>query len=135
MKRRAQSGIALVAAIFLIVVVASLAAFAVRIGVGQQQTANLALLGSRALAAANGGIEWAMYQTLSAGVACPSGTLNLTQGALNGFSVTVTCTVTTHTEAGASVNMYVIDSFARQGTYGMPDYVSRRVRTRFTNAT
>ena len=129
-----HSGMALIAALFLIVVVATLGVFAVRIGAGQQQTVNLALLGSRALAAANSGIEWAMYQALTAGVACPSGTLTLNQGALNGFTVTVTCSVTTHTESGASISVYSIESFARAGAYGTPDYVSRRVRTRLTNA-
>jgi len=134
MTLRTQSGMALIAALFLMVVVAALGTFAVRIGAGQQQTVNLALLGSRALAAANSGIEWAAYQAFTAGVACPSGTINLTQGALNGFTVNVTCSVTAHADGGATVNIYVLESFASKGTYGTPDYVSRRVRARFTNA-
>jgi MSHA biogenesis protein MshP len=129
-----QSGIALVAALFLIVVVASLGAFAVRIGSSQQQTVNLALLGSRALAAANSGIEWAANQALGPTPSCASGDLNLTEGALNGFIVTVTCSATVHNEGGAPITIYVIDSFARAGVYGTPDYVSRRVRARLTDA-
>lgn len=132
--KQPQSGIALVAALFLIVVVASLGAFAVRIGAGQQQTVNLALLGGRALAAANSGVEWAANQALGAAPVCANGTLTLTEGALNGFTVTVTCSATAHSEGTTMVNIYTIDSFAQAGVYGTPDYVSRRVRARLTDA-
>jgi MSHA biogenesis protein MshP len=125
---------ALVAALFLIVVVAALGTIAVRVGAGQQQTVNLALLGNRALAAANSGVEWAAQQALVGGAACPASTLTLTEGALNGFTVTVTCSVTTHSEGGGTVKLFAIESFARSGTYGTPDYVSRRVRARLTDA-
>jgi MSHA biogenesis protein MshP len=131
--RRSQSGMALVAAIFLIVVLAALGAFSVRIGVGQQHTIDLALLGSRALAAANSGIEWGAHRALQS-AACANSTLNLNEGALNGFTVTVSCSVTTHMDAGASVRIYTIEALARTGTYGTADYVSRRVRARFTDA-
>lgn len=130
---RSQSGVALVAAIFLIVVVAALGAFCMRIGMGQQHTVNLGLLGSRALAAANSGVEWGAYRALQ-GAVCTNGTLNLTEAALSGFTVAVTCSMTTHMDAGASVRIYTIEAVARTGTYGTPDYVSRRVRGRFTDA-
>jgi MSHA biogenesis protein MshP len=128
-----QSGMALVAAIFLIVVVAALGAFCVRVGMAQQQTVNLALLGSRALAAANSGVEWGAHRALQSAT-CTNGTLNLSEGALSGFAVAVTCSVTTHTDAGSSISIYTIEAVARTGTYGTPDYVSRRVRGRFTDA-
>lgn len=126
----------LVSALFLIVVVAMLGAFAVRLGAGQQHTVNLALLSNRALAAANAGVEWAAYRALPpAGVAvCANGVLNLTEGALTGFTVDVTCTATTHAEGGGTTTIYSIESFAYAGTYGTPDYTSRRVRARFTDA-
>ena len=133
-RRGKQAGMALVAALFLMVVVASLGAFAVRIGAGQQQTVNLALLGTRAMAAASSGIEWAAYQALIGGVACPSGTLSLTEGALSGFTVTVTCNVRSHAEGSGTVNIYVVEAFASKGSYGTPDYVSRRIRAKLTNA-
>jgi MSHA biogenesis protein MshP len=131
--RSVHCGTALIAALFLIVVVASLGTFALRIGAGQQQTVDLALLGSRALAAANSGVEWAAHRALQSAV-CANGTLNLDEGALNGFTVTVSCTTTTHLDAGSSVNIYTIEAFARTGYDGTPGYVSRRVRARFTDA-
>jgi MSHA biogenesis protein MshP len=115
----------LVAAVFLIVVVAALGAFAIRVGSGQQQTVNLALLSGRALAAANSGIEWGTYEALT-NDNCGNTTLNLTQAALSGFTVVVTCTSTVYTE-GTS---YLITAFASSGTYGMPEYVSRREMAR-----
>jgi MSHA biogenesis protein MshP len=130
-------GASLVSALFLIVVVAALGAFAVRIGSGQQHTVNLALLSSRALAAANAGVEWAAHRALPpAGGpgACANGVLNLAEGALAGFTVTVTCAATNHAEGAGTTTIFAIESFAQFGTYGSPDYVSRRVRARFTNA-
>lgn len=125
-------GFALVPAIFLIVVLASLAAFAVRLNVQQQQTVDLAVLGSRALAAANGGLEWGAYRALNG--TCASGSLSLAEGALTGFSVDVTCTATTSAEGAATVSAYTVESVATAGTYGQPGYVRRRVRITLANA-
>jgi MSHA biogenesis protein MshP len=126
-------GFSLVAALFLVVVVAALGAFAVRIGASQQQTASLALLSARALAAANSGIEFGAYRALYAS-SCASATLNLTEGGLNGFTVSVTCNPTTHTEGGGTVSVYRIDATASAGVYGQPDYVSRQVYATFSSA-
>jgi MSHA biogenesis protein MshP len=129
---RAQRGFSLVAALFLIVVVAALGAFAVRIGMGQQQTVNLALLSARALAAANSGIEYGAYQALNASN-CASATLNLTEAGLSGFTVAVTCSASAHSESGGTVDVYRIEATASLGTYGMPDFVSRRVFATFAS--
>jgi MSHA biogenesis protein MshP len=125
-----QRGMSLVAAIFLIVIVAMLGSFAVRLGMGQHQTVNLALLSSRALAAANAGIEWSAANALNPPNTCTgaSTSFTLTQGALAGFAVTVTCTRTVFLGEG---KLYVMSSSARYGTYGQPDYVSRTVTARF----
>jgi MSHA biogenesis protein MshP len=126
-------GFSLVAALFLIVVVAALGAFAVRIGASQQQTVNLSLLSARALAAANSGIEFGAYQALNAS-SCVAATLTLTEAGANGFSVAVTCSASAHAESGGTVNIYRIDATATAGTYGMPDYVSRHVYATFASA-
>ncbi len=130
---RRQRGFALIAAIFLIVVLALLGMFIVRISGVQNQTVNVALLGARAFEAARTGIEWGAFQALDSG-ACTTTTLNLTEGGLNGFDVDVTCTTTPHTETGTTFNLYVIDVEARAGTYGTPDYVSRRMQACVTDA-
>ena len=131
--RKSSSGFSLVAALFLIVVVAALGAFAVRIGMGQQQAVNLSLLSARALAAANSGIEYGAYQALNAST-CASATLVLGEAGLSGFSVAVTCTVTSHSEAGANVSVFRIEALASLGAYGAPDFVSRRVYATFSSS-
>ena len=131
--RVSSSGFSLIAALFLIVVIAALGAFAVRIGSGQQQSVNLQLLSARAMAAADSGIEWGAYRALRAN-SCTTTTLNLTEAALNGFSVTVVCVQTDHPESNATVHVYRIDATAVAGTYGMPDYVSRHEYATFTDA-
>ncbi len=127
-----QRGFALVAAIFLIVVLSSMGIYIVRISGVQQQTVNVALLGARAFQAARAGVEWGSFQALNS-AACTT-TLNLTEGGLNGFDVDVTCSSSSHTETGNTYNLYVIDVEARAGTYGNPDYVSRRMQASVTDA-
>ncbi len=128
-----ERGFALVAAIFLIVVLALLGMFIVRISGVQNQTVNIALLGSRAFEAARTGIEWGAFQALDS-ASCTTTTLNLTEGGLNGFDVDVTCTSSTHTEPGNTNNVYLLDVTASDGTYGTPDYVSRRMQATVTDA-
>lgn len=128
-----QRGFALLVAIFLIVVLALLGIFIVKISGVQHQTVNVALLGARAFEAARTGIEWGAFQALDA-ASCTSTTLTLTEEGLDGFDVDVTCTASTFTETGVTYNMYVIDSEARAGSYGTPDYVSRRMQATVTDA-
>jgi MSHA biogenesis protein MshP len=128
------TGFSLVAVLFLIVVVAALGAFAVRIGAGQQQTVNLALLGARALSAANSGIEFGANRAFSGGCAsATSTTLNLTGAGLNGFTVDVSCVPTLHATVD-NTTTYRVTATAYSGTYGQPDYVSRQVFATFSNA-
>lgn len=128
-----QRGFSLVAALFLIVVLAMLGAFAIKISAGQQQTVNLALLGARALSAANAGIEWGAYEAVRNDACAASSTVNLNEAALSGFVVSVGCTRTAHIEQNLTMQVYDITASAHFGTYGQPDYVLRNVRARFTN--
>lgn len=131
--RPSQRGFSLVSALFLLVVLASLAAVAVRISSVQQQTVVLAMQSSRAYAAARAGVEWVAYQALVNGT-CGAATLPLTEGGLNGFTVDTACTSTSHAEGSDTSTVYVIEAFARSGSYGTPDYVSRRIRAAVTDA-
>jgi MSHA biogenesis protein MshP len=74
--RGSQRGFSLVAAVFLLVVLAALGAYAVRLNTLQQQSVTAALRGSQALEAARAGAAWAAYRSINAG-ACMGGTLNL----------------------------------------------------------
>ena len=131
---RKQSGFSLIPALFLLVVLAVLGAVAVRLSAVQHQTVVLAMQSSRAYAAAQAGIEWSAYQAL-VNSSCGSSTLSLTEGGLAGFAVNTTCSSTSHTEGSATTRVYVLEAFAYSGTYGTPDYASRRIRATVTDAT
>jgi len=128
-----QRGFSLVSAIFLLVVLAGLGAFAVRLNTLQQQTVTVGLRAAQAFEAARTGASWGAYRALNAGV-CGAGTLNLTEGAAAGFRVSVQCTQTSHLEGTATVGVFVFNVRAEAGVYGGPDYVSRRLQAKVTNA-
>lgn len=134
MRIAAQRGMSMVVALFLIVVVASLTAFAVNIGTSQSEQTNLKLLSDRALEAARAGTEWAAYRAVVTNTCPASAALNLTQGALNGFAVTVTCSASAHTEGALNYNVYNVTSFAQYGRFGAPTYASKTISARYTNA-
>jgi len=128
-------GFALVPALFLIVVLAALGAAAIRIGSGEQQTVTMAMQQGRALAAARAGIEWGAYQALKASSCAASTTLNLSEAALAGFTVVVTCSTAIDASGPVPKNSYVLVANSSSGTYGQPGYVHRVVSSTFTDAT
>ena len=128
MYRKPQSGFSIVAAIFLIVVLAALGAFAVTVSGLNQGSSALDLQGTRAYQAARAGIEWGAYQVLqnTAGAfatACNGATyaaptsqiLAGLGGTLSPFSVTVTCGSSSNSEGGVTVFVYQIVSTATAG--------------------
>jgi MSHA biogenesis protein MshP len=133
-KRSSPQGFALIPALFLIVVLGALAVIAIRVGTGQQHAVTMSLEEARALAAAQAGIEWGAYQA-GTGNCAPSTTLNLTEAALNGFTVVVTCAVTTFSNGAATGSSYVLNATAITGTYGQPGYVHRAISGTYTSAT
>jgi MSHA biogenesis protein MshP len=136
---RRMSGFALIPALFLIVVLGALALVAIRVGTGQQQTVTMSLQQARALSAAQTGIEWGAYQAIAlggvGGSCVASTTLTLTEAALKGFSVIVTCAAVTFSTGAATNTSYVLNSAATSGLYGQPGYVRRVVSGTYTNAT
>jgi MSHA biogenesis protein MshP len=124
-------GVSLVAAIFVLVILAALGAFMVTIGEAERWTAVSAAQGARAYHAAQSGIESGIFQTIVLGAACPA------PFAVGGFTVTVACTPTAYTEGGGPpFNVYVISSTAvSTGTaLGSSDYFSRTLQVTVTNA-
>lgn len=132
-----RRGFALVPALFLVVILSALALIAIRVGTAQQHTVTMGLMQARALSAARGGIEWGAYRALTPSVnSClASTTLNLTEAALNGFTVVVTCASTPFANGAATSHSYVIKASATSGTYGQPAYVRRVISSTFTDAT
>lgn len=122
-----QCGFSLISAIFLLVVIAALGAFAVTLSTTQQQGAALDVLGARAYHAARAGIDWGAYQILRNNSCVASQSLAPLPSTLAGFSVNVGCTSTAHSEAGATVTVYQLTSTATQGAAATPDYVERQI--------
>ena len=132
---RAQRGFSLVAAVFLIVVLAALGAFAVQVAMSQYQSVNLNLLEARAQTAAETGTQYGAYLALQSPPNCgPSPPLRLTQGVLAGYVVTVTCKSTQHQVGGVTKSVYELKATAFYGTYGRPDYVARTITRNVTDA-
>jgi MSHA biogenesis protein MshP len=119
MCRKTQSGFSLVAAIFLLVVLALLGALIASVTGMQQASGQLDLLGVRAYHSARAGMEWGAAQVLdpthALGTAtcaqmsdlvmpsCPATNpthLSSLGGSLSGFTVSVTCTQTADTTEG-----------------------------------
>jgi MSHA biogenesis protein MshP len=125
-KRRVsrQGGFSIVAAIFLLVVLALLGVFIASVTGMQQSSGQLDVLGVRAYQSARAGMEWGASQvldpnnTLNAGScspivmpSCPASPTNLSSlaGSLAGFTVTVTCAQTADTfEGNRNVRMFQV---------------------------
>ena len=97
-----QSGVGLVTAIFLLVVIAGLAAALVTIFTSQQASSQLDQQGTRAYQAARAGIEWGIFRQVRGGGLCAivdgkavtsTNTFALpSSSTLGAFTVTVRCT-------------------------------------------
>ncbi|MHB1334012.1 MAG: hypothetical protein ACYCY1_15585 [Sulfuriferula sp.] len=125
---QAQRGFAIVAAIFLLVVLSALGAFMLTFSSVQHITSAQDVQGTRAYQAARTGIEWGAYQVLISSN-CPSSTTLTAGGTQAGFSILVQCNAfPSTTEGGNTVNMYQIISTASQGTLGSATYVERQLQ-------
>lgn len=122
--RSSQEGFAAIAAVFLVVVLAALGAFMVTFSNTQQLTSVQDVQGSRAYWAARAGLEWGIASA-QAGAACPASPTTLT---LAGFSVVVTCTMTTYAENGVSPMMLQFTAVAQSaGGVGSVGFIERSV--------
>ena len=131
---RVARGFSLLVTLFVILVLAALAAFAMRIGATQGQSVDFGLLNARAQAAAASGIEYGANRALRAAICAPSTTLVLGAVGLKGFSVTVTCSASMHTVSGTSYEAYLLTATAQRGTYGSPDFVQASETRSVNNA-
>jgi MSHA biogenesis protein MshP len=140
-----QRGFSLVAAIFLIVVLAVLAAFAVQVAMGQYQNGDLALAEVRAQAAADAGFEYAANRALrGGGCGAVGSTLPLGSLDLSGYVVTLTCAPAPGSGVNTIIplgnppakpyNVYLLSATATYGTYGQFGYVSRTTARTATDA-
>jgi len=129
--RRHERGFALIGALFLLVVLAALGAFAVRINMTQRHSSTLELQEMRAQAALQAGLEYAAAR-LAPGVPCNS--VQNIPGLPGNFTVTFTNCVS-RSYNGNTVFIYTFQEIAAtSGAYGTPEYVRRSLRNvRFTS--
>lgn len=130
---RRQSGFALVSAVFLLVVIAALGAFAVRINSNQQHEADLDLSIVRADAAAQSGIQYAAARLLATSD-CSSGVQGQSLLLPQGYNVILECNSANPPQMVNTVAMtvFLVTATATRGQYGSPEFVSRQRTVRIT---
>jgi MSHA biogenesis protein MshP len=135
-----QRGLGVIAAIVVLVILASLAAAIVRFGAVAQSTSAQAVLAARASQAARAGTEWGLYQAFKGSwTTCSGASQTLDLGTDLGFRVTVSCDSRSFNEGetapgtARTVRLYTIDAVACNSTTcpdntraTTPGYVERR---------
>lgn len=133
--KKAQKGFSIIVAVVLIVLFALIGGYmATLTSVGSLNT-TVSASGMQAWFAARSGIEWAVRDLIVAGGGCSGTTVTLSGGNTDGFSVVLTCTPASFTEAGiGTYNVYSLTSRATRGTPGDIAYVSRQLDVSITDA-
>ncbi len=131
-----EKGFSIVAALFVVVILALIGSYIVSISALTNTSENLNIQGVKAYYAAKSGLEWGVYKVAPSAASgggapynCPASPTNLTftQGGLNGFTSTVTCTQSSFTEAGATYHIFQIKATGQYGTVDNIDYVFREL--------
>lgn len=124
---RKPTGFVLPVAIFLLVVLASLAAFMLHVSAGAYAEQALEMQSVRAYQAARLGIERGLMSVLQENSCPATQTINLT-GSLNGFVVKWTCTSLSFSEGGVVRNQYSIVATASYPVSTAADAVERQLQ-------
>ena len=124
-KPSAQQGLAAIAAIFLVVVLAALGGFMLTFSNAQHASSAQDVQGSRAYWAAMAGLEWGMSSVVSGAANC----LPLSNLSIGAFSVAIRCSARLYTEASTSHTIYQLTSGASLtgATAGNQSYIERSV--------
>ncbi|MEI6335359.1 MAG: hypothetical protein WCS87_12425 [Methylococcaceae bacterium] len=135
-----QHGFTLVMAIFILVVLALLGSYMVRLSGVEHATTSDALQSARAYQAAKAGINWAAAtiskDTDISHVGCKAVNTKavLALAALPGFTVTVTCIPSgSYLEGSNNVYVYSISARSEFGAYSGADYISREIEASLFN--
>jgi MSHA biogenesis protein MshP len=116
-----QQGFAAIAAIFLVVGLAALGAFMVTFSNTQQLGSAQDVQGTKAYWAARAGLEWGLGSA-NASSACPTSPTTLT---VDGFTVTVICSLTSYAEGASTAKLIQLRAVATSGTAGSVGYIER----------
>ncbi len=136
--QRTQKGFTIVTALFLLIILALIAAYMISISSLTQSSASLMVQGVRAYYAARSGLQWGIYKVAPLGGSepfnCPTSptTLTLTQGEFTGFTVVVTCSANSFTEGGVTYNVFQLTSTSSYSVPSSSDYVTRQLYTTVT---
>jgi len=124
---RAQ-GFALVAAIFVMVIIALVVTAMARLSITQHGTVSLSIQQARAYQAARAGLEWGISQSVIS-ADCTAGNPSLHDSNLGEFNLVVTCNRTDYTDnAGLPVHILRFVATAENGSPGSrPDYAYRQL--------
>lgn len=126
-----QRGFGLVAAMFVIIIIAAVIATMARLAETQYSTNNLGIQQARAYQAARAGVEYGIAQVLASASCAFNPSLQL-----DGFAITVGCTGPTTAEipeenkttaANTAAKFYTITATAEYGSAGNPDYAYRKL--------
>ena len=110
---RAQRGFLIIAAVFLVIVLAGLVAYLTSVSTTSQAASAADVNSARAYQAARAGADWAVFQILQNSGACAASTDKTFTGTLAPFTARVTCTSVTVTEgASTTLKAYSIVSSA-----------------------
>jgi MSHA biogenesis protein MshP len=102
-------GVAVISAIFLLVVLAALGAFMVTFSNTQQLTSAQDVRGTQAYWAARAGIDWAIPQVIASG-SCPTATPTFT---VNNFAVETSCSTSSFND-GVALTLIRVTALACQ---------------------
>lgn len=121
-------GFMLPMAIFLLVILATLAGYAMRLALLANMGTIQDVQGAQAYLAARAGVEWAAFQVLTPASmqACPAVPTPFT---INSFNIALTCNRTPAQDKGTTqdISIYTITSTASNGVAGSQDYIERRI--------
>lgn len=133
-----QTGFALVAAMFVMIIIAMVVLAMMRLAGNQHGTNSLAIQQARAYQAARAGLDWGITQAAPP-VGAPScvanAAVNLAGSNLSEFTLAVTCSPSAYSENGVTVNVYRLTATAQNGQPGSrPDYAFRALNAAVQSA-
>jgi MSHA biogenesis protein MshP len=108
-RARRQGGFLVIAAVFLLVVLAALVGYLLTVSTTSQTASAADFNSARAYQAARSGLEVAAFQVLRSSTCTASQNIAFANN-LAGYTATVTCASSTITEAGVTVTAYTLTS-------------------------
>ncbi|MBI3570325.1 MAG: hypothetical protein HY082_04370 [Gammaproteobacteria bacterium] len=133
--RHRQRGVALIGAIFVVVILAMLGIYMVTLSGVEHATTSQAVIASRVYYGAKAGLEWGIHQAMGPTVSvCNASTPLAAINGLDGVAVTVTCACTYPAACvSGATSVFYLTSKASYGTYGNADYAERKLEATISN--